>query len=52
LAVAAKGAPEAIINLCHLQPDEEEKIQKQMKMMATKGYRILGVARGSYKSKI
>jgi Ca2+-transporting ATPase len=45
--VAAKGAPEAIIDLCHLPDDEATKINKIADAMADEGLRVLGVARAS-----
>jgi len=44
--LAAKGAPEAIADLCHLTPAQCAQIQTQVRDMATKGWRVLGVARG------
>ncbi|BFT94479.1 MAG: HAD-IC family P-type ATPase [Minisyncoccus archaeiphilus] len=42
--VAAKGSPEAIIDLCHLSKHEKEDILSEVKNMSDKGLRILGVA--------
>ena len=44
--LAAKGAPEAIADLCHLTATECAQIQVQVRHMATQGWRVLGVARG------
>jgi len=44
--IAAKGSPETIIDLCHLDKNEKTKLEKQFKAMAEEGYRILGVASG------
>jgi H+-transporting ATPase len=41
---AAKGAPQVIMELCRLDKDTEEKAQKTVDDLATKGYRTLGVA--------
>jgi P-type Ca2+ transporter type 2C len=47
--VAAKGAPEAIIELCHL-PDAQAKSMAQVAAeMADQGLRVLGVARAKLK---
>ncbi|MDO9099790.1 MAG: cation-translocating P-type ATPase [Caldisericota bacterium] len=46
--VAAKGAPEAILDLCHLLPEEQAVIMKQVMDMANDGLRVLGVARATY----
>ena len=43
--VAAKGAPEAIIDLCHLFDDEARSIEQVAAEMADAGLRVLGVAR-------
>jgi P-type Ca2+ transporter type 2C len=43
--VAAKGAPEAIVDLCHLPEDEAHAIGKVASEMAAQGLRVLGVAR-------
>lgn len=44
-AIASKGAPEAIIDLCHLNEDKSKAILEQVALMADKGLRVLGVAR-------
>ena len=46
--VAAKGAPEAIIDLCHLEPKVAAHIATQAQMMAAKGLRVLGVAQARF----
>ncbi len=48
--VAAKGAPEAIIDLCHLDPSRHEAITHQVEAMAGQGLRVLAVARASFPS--
>jgi H+-transporting ATPase len=40
-----KGAPQIIMELCHLEGDIEAKAQKAVDELASKGYRTLGVAR-------
>jgi len=47
--VASKGAPEAIIELCHLGKSEKEEILKQVNNFSNKGYRVLGVASSKFK---
>lgn len=44
--VAAKGAPEALLVLCSLQKEDEQKINSAFEELAGKGYRVLGVAEG------
>ena len=48
--IGAKGAPEAIIDLCHLDHDLSDKIKKASDEMASLGLRILGVAKSNYNS--
>jgi P-type Ca2+ transporter type 2C len=43
--IAAKGAPEAIADLCHFTPDQQQTLTTQVSAMAAKGLRVLGVAR-------
>ena len=42
--IAAKGAPEAIADLCHLDPVETEALARQVTAMANEGLRVLGAA--------
>jgi P-type Ca2+ transporter type 2C len=44
-AVAAKGAPEAIVQLCRLGSAEAETVRRTVEAMAAKGLRVLGVAK-------
>ena len=46
--VAAKGAPEAIVDLCHLQPDTADKVRTQVDRLAAHGLRVLAVARAAF----
>ena len=46
--LAAKGAPEAIADLCHLDADRTMKIGEDVAAMALDGLRVLGVARGRF----
>ena len=45
--IAAKGAPEAIADLCHLSAADIAALTKSVDAMATEGMRVLGVARAS-----
>ncbi len=47
LAIAAKGAPEAIAELCHLAPAARARLVARTADLASQGLRVLGVARGS-----
>ena len=44
LAIAAKGAPEAIAGLCKLAPDHRSALTEAVEAMATRGIRVLAVA--------
>ncbi|EIM02959.1 cation-translocating P-type ATPase [Rhodanobacter thiooxydans] len=46
--LATKGAPEAVIDLCHLPDAEAAAILRQVEAMAERGLRVLGVARGEW----
>jgi P-type Ca2+ transporter type 2C len=46
--IAAKGAPEAIIDLCHLKEEEAKEISANIQKMAGEGLRVLGVAKTSF----
>lgn len=43
--VGAKGAPEAVIDLCHLSKEEAEAAHRVAEEMAGEGLRVLGVAK-------
>ncbi|PZV08882.1 MAG: ATPase [Leptolyngbya sp.] len=45
--VAAKGAPEAIADLCHFTPQQQQILAAQVSAMAEQGLRVLGVAKAS-----
>jgi Ca2+-transporting ATPase len=45
--IAAKGAPEAIADLCHFTPQQQKIMAAQVSEMATQGLRVLGVAKAS-----
>lgn len=46
--VAAKGAPEAIADLCHLSATARQAMMQAVNSMAAKGLRILGVAEAAF----
>ena len=46
--VAAKGAPEAIAALCHLDDTRRAAIGQTLDAMAARGLRVLGVAKASF----
>lgn len=43
--IASKGAPEAILDLCHVSVKEREETLKVVAEMSDKGLRVLGVAK-------
>jgi P-type Ca2+ transporter type 2C len=45
--IAAKGAPEAIADLCHFTPQQQQLLATQVSEMAAQGLRVLGVAKAS-----
>lgn len=46
--VAAKGAPEAIADLCHLDACAREALESQVRAMAADGLRVLAMARAEF----
>jgi Ca2+-transporting ATPase len=46
--VSAKGAPEAIADLCHLNEEEKESLVRTINIMAGEGLRVLGVAKAYF----
>ncbi len=46
--IAAKGAPEAIIQVSNLEENQREKLRKLIRDFAKQGYRLLGVARSEF----
>jgi H+-transporting ATPase len=47
----SKGAPQVILELCHLNKKERGRVEKMIRDLASKGYRTLGVARSAAKNK-
>ena len=47
-SIAAKGAPEAIADVCHLAGGDLAALTRSVDEMAGEGLRVLGVARASY----
>jgi Ca2+-transporting ATPase len=46
--IAAKGAPEAIADLCHLTLEQTQELMREIEAMSKKGQRILGVAKATF----
>ena len=47
--IAAKGAPEALINVSHLTLTEKQQIADAIKTLTMVGYRVLGVGQSQFK---
>ena len=46
--IAAKGAPEAIIDLCHLSEAKTKDLSEKVALMAGEGLRVLAVAKAQF----
>ncbi|MDO9103147.1 MAG: HAD-IC family P-type ATPase [Candidatus Nitrotoga sp.] len=46
--LATKGAPEAVVDLCHLNDAQKARIASVVDELAAEGLRVLSVARGSF----
>lgn len=46
--VSAKGAPEAVMDLCHMPPAQRAQWHGVLEQMAAEGLRVLAVARGEH----
>ncbi len=47
--IAAKGAPEAIADLCHLAPEDTARLSHDVSELADEGLRVLGVAKAEFR---
>lgn len=47
--IAAKGAPEAIFDLCHFGEEQLNQLSIEVTTLASEGLRVLGVARSRFK---
>lgn len=50
--IAAKGAPEAIADLCHLSESKLAELSEKISSLAHKGLRVLGVAKAHFKKTV
>ena len=48
--VAAKGAPEAIADLCHFPPGQLQDLHQKINSLAERGLRVIGVAKAEFKA--
>jgi Ca2+-transporting ATPase len=46
--IAAKGAPEAVADICHLDESHRVNVSERINSMAAEGLRIIGVARADF----
>jgi Ca2+-transporting ATPase len=51
LYVGSKGAPEAILELCNISEEEKIHLLSKVKILAKRGQRILGVAKGKVENR-
>ena len=49
LVIAAKGAPEAIADLCHFDAARMKRLEGSIDSLSNQGKRVIGVARAHYK---
>jgi Ca2+-transporting ATPase len=47
-SIAAKGAPEAVADLCHFNKEQLAELSQRVTQMADAGLRVLGVARANF----
>ncbi len=47
--IAAKGAPEAVADLCHLSRAQINELEESIRLLADKGLRVLGVAKAEFR---
>ncbi|HEX3018724.1 MAG TPA: cation-translocating P-type ATPase [Chitinispirillaceae bacterium] len=47
--IAAKGAPEAIADLCHFNNEQMKWLSKYIDLLSNQGKRVIGVAKARYK---
>jgi Ca2+-transporting ATPase len=50
--IAAKGAPEAVADLCHMTADRLAELRRSVDRLAAEGMRVLGVAAASHEGEI
>ncbi|MBN1799368.1 MAG: cation-translocating P-type ATPase [Spirochaetales bacterium] len=46
--IAAKGAPEAVADLCHLNDKKKSQLEDSITRMASEGLRVIGVAKADF----
>ncbi|MBF0344200.1 MAG: HAD-IC family P-type ATPase [Nitrospirae bacterium] len=46
--IAAKGAPEAIADICHLDKEQQLQLSRNIDLMARDGLRVIGVAKSEF----
>ncbi len=48
--IAAKGAPETLLQICELTPAEKQQTEAALLALATEGFRVLGVGEAAFTS--
>lgn len=48
LVIAAKGAPEAIADLCHFDASKSKWLEEKINLLSNQGKRVIGVAKAHY----
>jgi Ca2+-transporting ATPase len=48
MVIAAKGAPEAVADLCHFSPEQVDTLHEKINSMAERGLRVIGVAKAEF----
>ena len=49
--IAAKGAPEAVADICHMSGEQRQHLDDRINEMAADGLRVIGVARADFREK-
>lgn len=49
--IAAKGAPEALMEVCHLTTAERQQVEQAIQTISSEGYRILGVGESDFEGR-
>lgn len=47
--IAAKGSPEAVMDICHLKKEESAVLAERINSMAAGGLRVIGVAKAAFR---
>jgi Ca2+-transporting ATPase len=50
--IATKGAPEAIVDLCHFDAEQRRQLSRHVDAMAADGLRVLAIAKASFEGSV